>query len=75
MACMHVGITEKIRIIRRLDFTQRPRIVATYEEHAGVLHEIVARACPGARGLLRAHIECSRDVARNLTLHRLVKAG
>ncbi|MBB1632651.1 hypothetical protein [Cupriavidus sp. UME77] len=45
------------------------------DEHAGVLHEIVARDCPGARRLLRAHIECSRDVARNLTLHRLVEAA
>lgn len=28
MACMHAGITDKIRIIRRLDFTQRPRAPA-----------------------------------------------
>ncbi|WP_338404734.1 FCD domain-containing protein [Cupriavidus basilensis] len=72
---MHAGVTEKIRIIRRLDFTQRPRIVATYDEHAGVLQAIVARDCPGARGTLRAHIACSRDVARNPTLHRLVEAA
>ena len=34
MARVHGDVTDGIRIVRRLDFTQAPRIAATYDEHA-----------------------------------------
>ena len=34
---VHIELTEKIRIIRRLDFTADNRIEATYREHAKIL--------------------------------------
>ena len=36
-------MTEKIRIVRRLDFTKDFRIDATYEEHGAILSAVLAR--------------------------------
>ncbi|MDF3240022.1 GntR family transcriptional regulator [Pseudomonas veronii] len=71
MARMHYAITEKIRIIRRLDFTQASRIAATYEEHAQILDAILQRRGEEAQQLLKRHIELSKQQVRNITLHRL----
>ncbi|MGY2289514.1 GntR family transcriptional regulator [Pseudomonas sp. SDO528_S397] len=71
MARMHYEITEKIRIIRRLDFTQESRIAATYEEHARILKAILQRRSEQAQQLLKAHIEASKLEVRKITLHRL----
>lgn len=40
MARIHAGLTEKIRIIRRLDFTREDRIAATYHEHTLILQAL-----------------------------------
>lgn len=45
MARLHAEVSEKIRIIRRLDFTQGPRVELTYEEHARILGAILSRRC------------------------------
>ncbi|WP_332750345.1 GntR family transcriptional regulator, partial [Hydrogenophaga sp.] len=37
MARVHRDVTDRIRIIRRLDFIKQPRIDATYDEHAKIL--------------------------------------
>ncbi|QJI37580.1 GntR family transcriptional regulator [Pseudomonas sp. ADAK13] len=74
MARMHVEITEKIRIIRRLDFTRQSRIVATYEEHGLILGAILQRQSDQAQQLLKAHIEASKQEVRKITLHRLAVA-
>lgn len=74
MARMHYEITEKIRIIRRLDFTQQSRIAATYEEHASILDAISARHRDLAQQLLKTHIEVSKQEVRKITLHRLAVA-
>ncbi len=37
MARVHWDVTERIRIMRRLDFTRGDRIEATYAEHAKIL--------------------------------------
>ena len=66
MARMHYEITEKIRIIRRLDFTQQSRIAATYEEHASILDAISARHRDLAQQLLKTHIEVSKQEDRLL---------
>lgn len=71
MARLHFEITEKIRIIRRLDFTQAPRIDATYAEHAQILDAIVQRRTEQAQQLLKNHIEISKQEVRKITLHRL----
>ena len=71
MARMHYAITEQIRIIRRLDFTQARRIAATYEEHGQILAAIVQRQGDQAQHLLKRHIELSKQAVREITLHRL----
>lgn len=73
MARAHQEITERIRIIRRLDFTQPARIEATYDEHARVLRAIVRRRGDEARRLLRAHIEQSKLEVRHITLDMLYR--
>jgi DNA-binding GntR family transcriptional regulator len=74
MARIHREVSEKIRIIRRLDFTQGPRIDATYAEHAAILQAIVERKCEEAQQLLRTHIETSKAEVRKITLHMLHSA-
>ena len=71
---LHRDVTERIRIIRRLDFTQARRIDCTYEEHAQILRHILARRRNQAELLLRAHIESSKAEVRKITLHMLHQA-
>ncbi|WNW13596.1 GntR family transcriptional regulator [Pseudomonas sp. DTU_2021_1001937_2_SI_NGA_ILE_001] len=74
MARLHAEVSEKIRIIRRLDFTRQPRIELTYEEHARILEAILRRRCEQAQSLLKAHIEVSKAEVRKVTLHMLHNA-
>ncbi|MCB9496767.1 MAG: GntR family transcriptional regulator [Fibrobacteria bacterium] len=74
MARVHAEATEKVRIIRRMDFTRQERIEATYAEHAAILRAIGRRRVDEAVRLLDAHISVSRIEVRNLTLHRLQSA-
>ncbi|HLX81871.1 MAG TPA: GntR family transcriptional regulator [Burkholderiales bacterium] len=71
LARIHNGITERIRIIRRLDFTQPERIDCTYDEHAGILRAILARKAQQAALLLKSHVEQSKLEVRKISLHRL----
>jgi DNA-binding GntR family transcriptional regulator len=71
MARVHRDVTERIRIIRRLDFTKRARIDATYEEHGKILKAIRAKRGDQATMLLRAHIETSQAEVRKITLHQV----
>jgi DNA-binding GntR family transcriptional regulator len=74
LARIHEDITERIRIIRRLDFTQPERIAHTYDEHAAILRAVLARKAPQASLLLRSHIEQSKLEVRKISLHRLHSA-
>lgn len=74
IARVHSELTEKIRIIRRLDFTADDRIEATYREHAKILKLLLQRKFLDASMLLRAHIEQSKLEVRKITLHRLHEA-
>ncbi len=74
MSRVHAEVTERIRIIRRLDFTKAPRIDATYQEHAKVLRSIAQRRADQAVMLLRTHIEASKAEVRKITLHMLHEA-
>ncbi|MDP1742818.1 GntR family transcriptional regulator [Polaromonas sp.] len=71
MARVHRDVTERIRVIRRLDFTKRPRIDATYEEHAKILKAIQRKRGDQAALLLRAHIQTSQAEVRKITLHQV----
>ncbi len=73
-ARVHAEVTDRIRIVRRLDFTQHARIVATFREHASMLSSLRERAFSKAAEQLARHIECSRDEARKLTLLKLQSA-
>jgi len=74
MAKIHHGITERIRVIRRLDFTQKPRIEATYVEHGKILRAVLQRRADQAQMLLKSHIEESKAEVRKITLHMLHSA-
>ncbi len=71
LARVHREITERIRIVRRLDFTQPVRVDKTYEEHAQILRAILGGRVEQAVLLLRSHIEASKAEVRKITLHRL----
>jgi DNA-binding GntR family transcriptional regulator len=74
VARCHQEVTERIRIIRRLDFTQPHRIHMTYDEHGQILRAIIRRRADEANRLLRSHIETSKAEVRKITLHRLYTA-
>jgi DNA-binding GntR family transcriptional regulator len=74
MAQMHREVTERIRIMRRLDFSDADRVAATYDEHGQLLRSILRRKSDHACLLLRSHIETSKRAVRKITLHRMFMA-
>lgn len=73
-ARMHHEVTERMRLIRRLDFTQERRVDATYQEHAKILRAVLQRKVDHAPLLLKSHIEESQAEVRKITLHMLHQA-
>lgn len=71
MARVHQEVTERIRIIRRLDFTRPSRIQTTYDEHAKIVRLLMQRKATQAILLLKSHIETSKAEVRKITLHTL----
>jgi DNA-binding GntR family transcriptional regulator len=74
MARVHWDVTERIRIIRRLDFTRPDRIEATYTEHAKILRAVIQRKIDQAQLLLKSHIDQSKVEVHKITLHTLHEA-
>ncbi|MEE3661667.1 GntR family transcriptional regulator [Brenneria sp. g21c3] len=74
MQRVHAELTEKIRIIRRLDFTREDRVDATYSEHARILLAILQQHTEEAQQILTAHISESKAEVRKITLHMLQQA-
>lgn len=74
VARVHHDVTERIRIVRRLDFTRADRIEATYAEHGKILRQILQRKAESAQSLLQAHIEQSKAEVRKITLATLHEA-
>jgi DNA-binding GntR family transcriptional regulator len=74
MARIHHDLTERLRIVRRIDFTKTYRIEATYEEHGKILRTIIERRSEDAQRLLKIHIEASKAEVRKITLHMLHEA-
>jgi DNA-binding GntR family transcriptional regulator len=71
IAKVHGDVTERIRIVRRLDFTREDRIDATYVEHAKILRAVLQRKADQAQLLLKSHIEQSKVEVRKITLGAL----
>jgi DNA-binding GntR family transcriptional regulator len=71
MARVHRDVTDRIRVIRRLDFTKQPRIDATYDEHSKILQAITQKRGDLAALLLRTHIQTSQAEVRKITLHQV----
>ncbi|MFJ9451298.1 MULTISPECIES: GntR family transcriptional regulator [unclassified Herbaspirillum] len=74
MTRIHTEVTEKIRIVRRLDFLKKNRVLATYEEHGKILKLIAKRKATEAQILLRAHITQSKLEVRKITIWMLAEA-
>jgi DNA-binding GntR family transcriptional regulator len=74
MARVHWDVTERIRIIRRLDFTRPDRIEATYAEHGKILRAVIQRKADQAQLLVKTHIDQSKAEVRKITLHTLHEA-
>lgn len=74
LAKVHRDVTDRIRIVRRLDFTQVERVQSTYDEHGQILRAVIRRRADQAVLLLRSHIEASKSEVRKLTLHNLYLA-
>ena len=74
IARVHQDVTERIRIVRRLDFTRADRIEATYQEHAKILRAVIQRKLDVAKMLLKAHIEQSKVEVRKISLHAMHQA-
>lgn len=75
MSRIHADLTDRIRIIRRLDFLAPERLGITYEEHGRLLRALLARKGADASLLLRAHIASSKAEIRHITLHKLSLAA
>ncbi len=74
MLRVHNDVTERIRIMRRLDFLKPKRTSATYEEHGKLLELVERNRQAEATILLRAHITQSKVEVRKITLSMLAAA-
>ena len=74
MLRVHREISERIRSVRRLDFTLQDRIQATYSEHARILQAVLGRHAELVRDVLTLHIQASQSQVRNITLHQIHQA-
>ncbi|MCY0386000.1 GntR family transcriptional regulator [Robbsia sp. Bb-Pol-6] len=74
MMRIHQEVTERIRIIRRLDFTKPLRIDATYREHAAILDAIGHDDAATAQALICEHIARSQAEVKRITLYTLQMA-
>src|SRR5256885_1074723 len=68
MARIHLDITERIRIIRRLDVIKLPRVSATYDDHAAILAAIEAGDAARAQSCLREDRKSTRLNSSHLVI-------
>jgi DNA-binding GntR family transcriptional regulator len=71
MATTFDRLTDRVRIVRRLDFLYSDCVQLTYDEHAAILAGIAARDSATALRLMATHIEDSHTSVQQLTLHHL----
>lgn len=74
VARVHRDVSDRIRVIRRLDFTRADRIAATYAEHGKILRAVMQLKPDAAQMLIRAHIEQSKIEVRKITLSTLYES-
>lgn len=67
-------LTDRIRIVRRLDFLYGDCLHSTYEEHAAILDCIAAGDADAAQQIMGEHIDGSHAEVNQITLHRLHSA-
>ena len=67
-------LTDRIRIVRRLDFLYGDCLHSTYDEHAAILDCIAGGDGERAMQLMDEHIEGSHAEVNQITLHRLHSA-
>jgi DNA-binding GntR family transcriptional regulator len=71
---VHRQITERIRILRRLDFAYGDCIAETYDDHVAILDAIAAGDAETACTRIARHIAGSLCVVRQISLARLEQA-
>ena len=74
IARLHQEVTERIRIVRRLDFTNPDRATKTYEEHQAILDDLLEGRVDSACTRLEAHIASSRAAVETITNAKLEAA-
>ncbi|WP_091907987.1 GntR family transcriptional regulator [Chitinasiproducens palmae] len=67
-------VTDRIRLIRRIDFDFPERIALTYDEHIRLLDALQDCDCEAALTLLDEHIDDSHATASRITVERLQQA-
>ncbi|HLT13046.1 MAG TPA: FCD domain-containing protein, partial [Marinobacter sp.] len=75
MTRIHREITDRLRIIRRLDFTRDDRVDATYVEHAQILDALRTGHASEAADRLTTHIRISQKAVREITMERIREAA
>lgn len=75
MTRIHQEITERLRIIRRLDFTRADRVDATYNEHAAILDALAHNNPAEAAAKLTAHIRSSQLAVSEITMEKIREAA
>lgn len=75
MTRIHREITDRLRIIRRLDFTRDDRIDATYREHSEILEAIRGGHAADAADRLTRHIRISQQAVREITMEKIREAA
>lgn len=75
MTRIHREITDRLRIIRRLDFSREDRVEATYVEHAQILEALRAGHAQDAAERLTRHIRASQAAVREITIERIREAA
>lgn len=75
MTRIHREITDRLRIIRRLDFTRDDRVDATYNEHATILDALRRGQADEAANKLANHIRTSQKAVRAITMERIREAA
>ncbi|GJE26869.1 GntR family transcriptional regulator [Methylobacterium organophilum] len=71
MARTFAEITDRIRIIRRVDFVSERRIEETYDEHGEIIRALLAGRFEAAEDLVRRHIDKSREEIRKITVYNM----
>ena len=67
------SINERIRIIRRIDFTRNPRVAATFRQHAQVLEFLRDGRVDRAEGAIEDHIRQSKAMVVQLAQEGLAR--